>query len=102
MEIYKALLKDYCNITDLIIISNPPKCYITDVNNITLTFNKNLLMVNISDHFAPPPDIYIENSSEQSAYILIVAIVIVKNIVKAYGSKLEIYFSLSQNLSESK
>jgi len=102
MEIYKAILKDYCSLPEMNIINNPPKCYITDDNNITLTFNKNLLMDNINDHFARRPDIYLENTSEQKAYIIDVAIVNDKNIVKAYGSKLETYSTLSQKLRESK
>ena len=42
LEFYKAIIKDYCRVTEANIINNPPNCYITDDKNITLTFNKNL------------------------------------------------------------
>jgi len=99
LEIYRRIIKDYCNIDTDIPTSYPIKCYIK--GNLTVTYNKEIFGRK-DGIYAKRPDIYIEDRDANIAYIIDVAIVKNDRLQNAYRNKLDKYSILQEKIRNDK
>lgn len=98
LEIYKKIIKNYCEMDAYDNNEILPKCVESDDKNITVTFNKDIIQKDVRNILARRPDIYIEDRGKRKGYIIDVTIVKEERIKKAYIDKINKYRRLQEKL----